>query len=331
MRISVIVPVHNGADFLNRSLQAICDAKNDETEIIVVDDGSTDAGGELASRYTDKVLRLEKKSGSACARNFGAVEADGEILFFVDADVVVGRDSIEFLENFFRGEPQYAAVFGSYDDAPAETDFFSQYRNLIHHYFHQLSPAEAETFWSGCGAVRKDVFQAVNGYNGNLYSRPSIEDIEFGYRLREEGYRIRLEKNFQAKHLKKWSFRNIIRTDIFYRALPWSRLLVENRGRRHTLNADLTQKISAGAAWLTVLSVLAAALVTREFLFASLLGLAVIFGLNWQLHKFFWRKKGPVFVVGALAMQILYYLYSSLVFAACVFEFYLWRKFRGKE
>lgn len=330
MRVSVVMPVFNGSVFFPTSLKALSDAKNETAEIIVVDDASTDESAEIAAKFADKVLRLEKKSGSAEARNFGVEHAEGEIIFFVDADVAVKKDSIIFLQKFFRQNPDYVAVIGSYDDSPSEQDFFSQYRNLIHHYFHQVGHFESETFWSGCGAVKKNVFLEINGYDGNRYARPSVEDIEFGYRLREKGYRIRLERGFQAKHLKKWSFLNIVQTDIFCRAIPWSHLLLENGQRKHTLNTDFKQKLSALLTWL-MLATAGGGFFLRILFLVSFLSLVALVLLNWQLHKFFWKRKGWVFGICALLMQVLYYVYCSLVFAYCFFEFYFFRKFKSVE
>lgn len=321
------MPVFNGAGFLTKSLPALVAAARDEAaEIIVVDDASTDESAEIASAYADKVVRLEKTAGSAEARNRGVEHAAGEICFFVDADVEVKEDSIRFIRDFFRKNPEFAAVIGSYDDSPAEPGFFSQYRNLIHHYFHQVCHFESETFWTGCGAVKKKVFLEINGYDGKRYARPSIEDIEFGYRLRGKGYRIRLAREFQAKHLKKWSLVDIVRTDIFFRAVPWSRLLLENKQRRHTLNTDFGQKLSALLTWLMLTS-LAAGLFWGPAFLVSFGSLSGIIFLNRRLHKFFLKRKGVIFTIGAFLMQILYYVYCSLVFAFCFFEFY----FRGKN
>ncbi len=79
-----------------------------------------------------------------------------------------------------------SAVFGSYDDEPAERNFLSQYKNLLHHFVHQEGATDAGTFWAGCGAIRKDMFASVNGFNSEKYPYPSIEDIELGIRLKRK-------------------------------------------------------------------------------------------------------------------------------------------------
>ena len=111
---------------------------------------------------------------------------------------------------YLQSDPGLAAVIGSYDDAPADPRFLSQYRNLLHHYVHQTGHEDASTFWCGCGAIRRAVFLDTGGFNGG-FGDPSIEDIEFGYRLRRAGRRIRLAKDVQVTHLKRWTAPSLLR------------------------------------------------------------------------------------------------------------------------
>lgn len=166
-----------------------------------------------------EVIQLTQQCGPASARNRGARHASGSIFLFVDADVVVQRDTLSRAVAFFRARPDIAAVFGSYDDAPAEMNFVSQYKNLQHHFVHQRAAPEAATFGAGCGAVRREAFEAVGGFDAKRYPQPSVEDIELGYRLRRMGCEIALDRGLQVKHLKRWTFFSLLRTDIFNRAL----------------------------------------------------------------------------------------------------------------
>src|SRR5262249_50067799 len=159
-------------------------------EIVVVDDASTDDSSTVASRLGARVFRLPANAGPAAARNHGARHASGDILFFVDADVVVGPDAIARVGAALGRHPATAAVFGSYDATPVDSGIVSRYKNLLHHYVHQSGAAEASTFWAGCGAIRRAAFEEVGGFDEARYRRPSIEDIELGYRLRRAGHRI---------------------------------------------------------------------------------------------------------------------------------------------
>ena len=221
--VSVIVPAHNSHRYLGSCLDALNSSSIPPLEIIVVDDASTDGSAHIGCLKGATVLRLNIRSGPAAARNVGAWCAVGTILFFVDSDVVVRADTIERVVERFNTEPKTAAVFGSYDDKPAAKNFVSQYKNLFHHFIHQHSSSEASTFWAGCGAIQRDVFEEIGGFDHEKYPHPSIEDVELGYRLNRKGHRIVLDKQLQVTHLKRWTLTSLLRSDIFGRAVPWSK------------------------------------------------------------------------------------------------------------
>src|SRR5262245_658204 len=229
MRISIIVPAFNAGATLTLCLNAIFEQVDPETEVIVVNDCSTDRFPQITEESDLKLLQTPVRSGPAAARNLGAAQASGDILFFIDADVIIAPESIDFVRNFFQQNPQISAVFGSYDDAPAEQNFLSQYKNLMHRYVHHEGSGKAGTFGECCRAIRKEVFLALNVFDAQLYPHPSIEDIELGIRMVERDYEIRLEPGLQGKHLKRWTITSLLKADIFYRAYPWSKLIA-NRG-----------------------------------------------------------------------------------------------------
>ena len=161
--VSIIIPVHNGAALLERSLAAITWATPAPLEVIVVDDGSTDGSGEIARRYGAKVLETGRRSGPARARNLGARAARGDIVLFIDADVRVREATVARVGRAFEADPELDALIGSYDDHPAAPGFVSQYKNLLHSFVHQTGARHASTFFSGCGAIRRDVLLAHGG------------------------------------------------------------------------------------------------------------------------------------------------------------------------
>jgi len=88
------------------------------------------------------------------------------------------------------------------------------------------------------------------------YTRPSIEDIELGYRLREAGGKIRLIPQLQCTHLKVWHFFNLIHTEIFCRAIPWSRLMLSRTEIIDDLNISLGER-ARGICWCIVAGIAA--------------------------------------------------------------------------
>ena len=144
--ISVLIPAHNSRKFIRKCLEALADSTYKSFEMIVIDDASTDNTVDLASEMGLAVLELDNQSGPAVARNYGAEHAKGEILLFIDSDVLVKKDTLELIASTFSENPDISALFGSYDDTPSDKDFLSQYRNLLHHYVHQQSNTDAITF-----------------------------------------------------------------------------------------------------------------------------------------------------------------------------------------
>ncbi len=130
--VSVIVPVHNAGEYIAMCVDALIASSYPSFEIIMVDDCSTDDSVEIARQKGITVLQLSRQSGPAAARNYAAKKAKGDILFFVDADVLVQKDTIARMVTDFNENPDIVAVFGSYDDKPAEGNFLSQYKNLSH-------------------------------------------------------------------------------------------------------------------------------------------------------------------------------------------------------
>ena len=321
-RISVIVPVHNGSKHLPRCLDALARSEYSEFEVIVVDDCSTDNSPEIAARHGARCLRTTRSMGPAGARNLGVRHASGEILLFVDADVVVSTDTLRLIAEDFVGDREPAAVFGSYDDTPAWTTFISQYKNLMHHYVHQTSSESATTFWAGCGAIRRSVFEEFGGFDSETYATPSIEDIALGLKLTQSGYSIRLDKRIEVKHLKRWTIRNLLRADIVYRAIPWTRLILSTRHVPRDLNLNYASRASSLLVGLLAVSCLLLPLGLGGLVRPGLAPLLATMGviavvlvlLNLDVYRFFLRKRGWWFAARAVLAHWLYYLYSGVTF-----------------
>lgn len=239
----MVIAVRDSRELLGRCLAALQSSDYDAFECIVVDDASIAPAADIVSKFGFRSIRSDQQVGPAAARNLGVKCAAGDILFFTDADVEVRPDTLSRVTELFDADEELTAVIGSYDDAPGEPDFFSQYRNLLHHFVHQHANQQASTFWSACGAVRKGVFDALGGFSPN-YKRPAVEDIEFGGRVRDAGGRILLDKTLQVKHLKKWGLRSIVITDLRDRGFPWALLLAARREMPRDLNVSINQRFS---------------------------------------------------------------------------------------
>ncbi len=211
----------------------------------------------------------------------------------------------------FAAHPELAALFGSYDDAPAAPGLVSQYRNLLHHYVHQQGEfadnvRPAHTFWTGCGAIRRQVFLDLGGFDPLLYRRPAIEDIELGYRLTLAGHRIILARNVQVTHLKRWTLRRVFKTDIFQRGVPWTLLMLRTHIAETDLNVSRSQQLCVGSTGLGLLGTLIAP-VWPPALLLFVLNLLIQVVLNHRFYRFLAARRGWLFALGSFPLHYLYF------------------------
>lgn len=206
--VSIIVPVHNAADTLNECLRSLLDSDYPHIEVLVADDGSTDCSPALTRRFPVRLIRAKQRRGPAAARNRAAEHAVGEILAFVDSDVVVRRNTISGLVRSLQDGA--AAAVGRYDEDARFPNFASRYKNLwLCHMFHQ-APQRIDWFWTGCGAVRRDDFDRAGGFDEELLQ---CEDYALGYSLSKRGARIRLDHSIRVTHRHVRTWRAVLASD----------------------------------------------------------------------------------------------------------------------
>jgi glycosyltransferase involved in cell wall biosynthesis len=279
--ISAIVPATNGPPTLEACIDAIRAADDGPDEVIVV---------------TDPTLE-----GPAAARNAGARKATGNVLVFVDADVVVHRDAFKRIRRAFAAEAGLTAVFGSYDVTPSAPGVVTVFRNLLHHYVHQSSGGPATTFWAGLGAVRREPFLEVGGFD-ERYRVPSIEDVELGMRLADGGALIVLEPEVQGTHLKAWSLREMLYTDFIRRGVPWVRLLLERGSPSRALNLGWRHRLSAASAVAAPLG-----FATGHARFGTGAGAAFVV-LNGSFYALLFKRRGGAQAAVGIGLHVLHHL-----------------------
>jgi GT2 family glycosyltransferase len=283
--LSVVVPATDRPASLGRCLAAIGAAADGPDELIVVD-----GPPELSA---------------ARARNFGAARATGDVIVFVDADVEIHDDALALIRQAFDTAPDLAAVFGSYDHAPAAAGTVSVFRNLLHHHVHHTGAGTAETFWTGLGAIRRSAFEHVGGFDGDRYPHPSVEDIELGHRLRRLGGRIELDPRIQGTHLKHWTLRSMVFTDFARRGVPWVALLSAERRLSGTLNLGWRHRFSALAALLTVVGVL------HRRPSWSAAGAGTFVALNRSFYALLHHRGGPAVALLGPGLHALHHLVGA--------------------
>lgn len=309
--LSVVVPVYNSAEYLKKCLAALAKSDFDNFDVLVVDDGSTESVEPIVAGHGYDYLRIEGPGGPARARNRGVARVKGKYLVFIDADVCVHHDTLSKFAAVFTADSTIDAVVGSYDETPAEPSFFSQYKNLFHHYVHLINAGHVSTFWSGCGAIRRDLFLAFGGFDEERYRRPAIEDIELGTWVSAAGFQIVLAPKVKATHLKRWTLWSILKTDVVDRGVPWIKLMLRAGAAANTLNAKSSQRVCVALTWL------ASALLPLAFWWpplgiVALLLLSLVSALNFDFYRYFIAHSGVWFTLKVLPMHWLYFWYCGL-------------------
>jgi len=244
--------------------------------------------------------------GPAGARNAGVARGGGEIVVFVDADVAVHPDALRRLRERLDADQGLAAVFGAYDDEPEAQATVSRFRNLLHHHVHAGSPGEAQTFWAGLGAIRRDAFDAVGGFDAQRFARPSIEDVELGMRLKDAGLRVALDPSARGTHLKRWTLRAMLRTDLADRGAPWVALALQRGGAGTALNLGWRHRAAAAAA----LGAVGALALGRPRAAAAAV-LAMILP-NMSFYALLRRQGGARLALAGVPLHLLHHLTAAL-------------------
>jgi len=308
--VSVIIPVFNSQETIEACLGAVFRSSFKPFEVIVVDDMSTDDSATIIRRFPCRMIRLEKQSGPGAARNAGARVASADILFFLDSDILIEPDTLSLIIDSFRDRPEISGLFCSYQKDTIPSNFCSTYKNLLHHFTHQTSREEASTFCGGFGALTKDAFLSVGGFD-ETYT--ALEDVELGYRLMLAGHRIYLNKRIQVTHCKTYSLLNLIKSDVLNRAIPWSRIMLSKGVFKNDLNTRIHHVISVPVSFLILI------LIPLSFPFPVgfpilVLLMASLLMLNHSFLLFVFREKGATFTLQTVIMSWFGYLYSGAGF-----------------
>lgn len=196
--ISVIIPVYNASQTVAQTLKALQVQTFSPIEVIVVDDGSTDSSAAVIQSFPNVKYFYQQNSGPASARNYGAAQASGEIIFFTDADCVPQKNWVERMLQGFQSE-NIAVVCGSYGIANSESLLARVIHQEILFRHHRLMSVYPKVFGSYNFAIKKKIFEEVGGFN-TQYRNASGEDNDLSYKIINAGYKIFFKKSGLVDH-----------------------------------------------------------------------------------------------------------------------------------
>lgn len=309
-KFSIIIPAHNSGETIPECLAAAClNLEKFRAEVVVADDCSSDDTARIAEKFPVKVLRLDKCSGAAAARNEGAKAGGGEILIFLDSDVLPAGDWLAEIAESFERNPAAAAMQGAYDTACPVKSLPSRARNYYKCWnLSKLADgAQISGLNSYCFAIRREVFEEVGGF---CPAAERVEDVELGLRLAAAGYKIVLNKAVRVKHLKRYTFLGLLKCD-YRKVLAKAALYLKGRqvavsGATSSLNKIGDMPAELGTILLSgvIPAAAACALAFREpgFAYLAAAGALALFLLNLGFFGFMRRNGGVLEAAGCLAV-----------------------------
>ena len=161
--ISVVIPVHNGEKYLRECVESLLNQTLRPSEVIIVDDGSTDQTPYIAGSFGDPIVFLsQNQAGPAAARNLGVEAASGEYLAFIDADDIWLPEKLALQTGYFADHPDTDIVFGmmkNFYSPETDAGFRSRYACT-----EEIVPG----IHAGTMLLKKETFLRVGLFNPSL-------------------------------------------------------------------------------------------------------------------------------------------------------------------
>ncbi|MBF9130127.1 glycosyltransferase family 2 protein [Plantactinospora sp. S1510] len=322
--VSVIVPNYNYAGALGLCLDSLREQTYPNVEIIVVDDCSTDDSVAVARSYGARVLRTPRNSGPAAARNLGAANATGEILFFVDSDVAAKPDAVANAVELLGADPEIGAICGNYDPVPLVRDsLLEEYRCLQQSYWLIADEGRIMTLYTALLAIPARVFAEIGPFNPRLRE---TENADYGMRLAQR-YQIWLSPRVRGVHDHDHDLGVLVRK-VFTRTA----LHIPMYARKPEFPGGLSSGPRAWvsiAALLTVLTVVLPLLLGPAYLAVPLVAFAACLAGDLPMYRFVRRERGVVFLGYFVAMHFLLNLVIAVAALSGAVAWVASRRFRG--
>lgn len=323
--------MRNGADTLEKCLDALLQNHLAAVEILVVDDASTDRTREVVAAFRERIeegkvpfrcFRLEEQLGPASARNLGLIKAANPYLLFVDADMVLppqGLDWIRETLDLYSHLPQVAGVLGVYSEQIPWDDFFSNFKNLYTCFLYKVTETRSPYLHTPIFCVEKKVLEAAGGFESGL---ETAEDFRLGILLGSRGYRFIIDRRVQGTHLKRYSLGGILRED-------WRRMRDLRWIQRGRLAGEVERRFYYQAhRWTRLVSVLlpgpvlllaALSPMNASFAAAALALLLLFYLCNFPFLVYCARRQGMIFALKSAGFLFFEMLWAEVALGLSVF------------
>lgn len=303
-QISVIIPNYNMAATIGRCLEAAFASDYGNFEIVVVDDHSTDGSVKIINEFPCKLIRLQNRSGTSKARNTGAKNSNGEILFFIDADCLLQKDTLSIVNRTLAAACHDVVVGGTYTTVPFDKSFFSFFQSIYVNYSETRITTDPDYIAAHAMIMSRKVFDRSGGFPENFL--PIIEDVEFSHRLRRSGHRLIMQPDIQLQHIFNFSLWSSLR-NAFRKTAYWCMYSLKNKDLLKDSGAASlelkTNVVSFGLIFFMLIMFTFYKIILFLYLLFAILSFNIF--LSRGLFKAFYKANGSLFAI----MASLYYTF----------------------
>lgn len=306
--VSVIIPNYNGSATIAKCLGAVYSSDHALFEVIVVDDCSTDHSTKIIGTFPCTLVKLDTHVGAAGARNMGALQSNGEILFFTDADCVLATDTLSRAVRSIKGR-ENSVIGGTYTAIPYDETFFSTFQSIFVHYS-ETRRTVPDYVATHTMVITRDLFRMTGGFSEDFL--PILEDVEFSHRLRRLGSGLIMDPLILVRHIFNFTLIKSL-GNAFRKSMFWIEYSLRNKDvLADSGTASRELKLNVVSFFLSALLLLHA-YVSGKVLLLSLLPFITVGNLfsSRGLIRAFHHAKGFHFAVAAT-------MYYSLLYPVAV-------------
>ncbi len=322
MLVSIIVPAYNAATTVGECIQACLDQTHASTEVIVIDDGSTDDTAAVAQSFPISYIHQENR-GPAAARNHGARIAFGKIVAFTDADCVPDPDWIEsLLRGFEEGTVAVGGTYGIRNESSLLARLIHEEIVLRHRNFNDT----VDFLGSFNVAYEKEAFEKAGGFDES-FPIASAEDNDLAYRLQDAGGELRFTSDARVAHYHPTKLWPYLRTQLwhgYWRMKLYAKHPRRSNGDRYAGFGDF---LGPPLALLLLACVLALPLIDQSYFSIGIVLFAVCYGaLTVKFDRNIARRLGAGSGIAFRSMTMLRDLARGIGLIGGMWTFFVIRK-----
>lgn len=308
--ISIVISNYNKAETIGKCLEAVFSSRYKNFEVVVVDDHSEDNSIEIIKRFPCKLICLEKHAGASKARNIGALNSNGDIIFFTDADCLLKEDTLSIINRTLSKKTgQDFIIGGTYTRMPYDKDFFSIFQSVFINHSETKNVENPDYIPTHAMIIDAQTFRKSSGFREDFL--PILEDVEFSHRLQRAGYRLVMNPEIQIQHIFNFSLFKSLRNAI-KKSMYWTMYSLKNKDLlADSGSSSVELKVNVVSYFLNLFFLtLWAFLQKPSFLYP--LPLIFVFNsfVSRRLLRAFYETKGVLFTVLAFIYYTMLYPFS---------------------